>query len=86
MEYVRSPETTPYIYLWSKAVELGKKYDDKPITITPNVPTVIGLDPAFGSSKFAIVVSQYVNETIVVTHCSECQRLTSQTQLIKFLK
>jgi len=69
-----------------KAVELGKKYDDKPITITPNVPTVIGLDPAFGSFKFAIVVTQYVNETIVITHCSECQRLTSQTQLIKFLK
>jgi hypothetical protein len=58
-----------------KAVELGKKYDDKPITITPNVPTVIGLDPAFGSSKFAIVITQYVNnDTIVVTHSEEIER------------
>lgn len=38
-----------------KAIELGKKYEDKHALY--NVPTVIGLDPAFGSSNFAIVVT-----------------------------
>jgi hypothetical protein len=65
-----------------KAVELGKRYE-QPIqpnfnfnfNLKPNIPTVIGLDPAFGSSKFAIVITQYVNnDTIVVTHSEEIER------------
>jgi hypothetical protein len=57
-----------------RAVELGKKY-------SPNsnihlwhreVPTVIGLDPAWGStSKYGVVVAQFVDNRILIVYAQE---------------
>jgi hypothetical protein len=56
-----------------KAVELGKKYN--PEIWRQDVQTVISLDPAFGSpSKFGIVITQFIDQRIVVIFVEEYER------------
>ena len=45
-----------------------------PDTINQNAKKSIGIDPGFGSSKFAIVVTQYVDGKIQVIHAEEYDR------------
>src|SRR5919106_1222346 len=56
-----------------KAVELGKKYN--PEVWLQDVQTVISLDPAFGSpSKFGEVISQFIDQKIVIIFVEEYER------------
>jgi hypothetical protein len=56
-----------------KAIELGKKYN--PEVWRQDVQTVISLDPAFGSpSKFGVVISQFIDERIVIIFVEEYER------------
>lgn len=45
-----------------------------PENINPNAKKSIGIDPGFGSSKFAIVITQYVDGKIQVIHAEEYDR------------
>ena len=59
-----------------RAVEHGRKYDyiaADPIQWSAHgAPTVLGLDPAWGqTSKYGIVILQYIDRRIVVTYATE---------------
>ena len=45
-----------------------------PDNINPNAKKSIGIDPGFGSSRFAIVITQYVDGKIQVIHAEEYDR------------
>ena len=48
------------------------RYD--PTIINQHAKKSIGIDPGFGSSKFAIVITQYVDGKIQVIHAEEYDR------------
>ncbi|HEY9386646.1 MAG TPA: hypothetical protein VIP70_06375 [Nitrososphaeraceae archaeon] len=48
--------------------------DYNPDRINPNAKKSIGIDPGFGSSKFAIVVTQYVDGKIQIIYADEFDR------------
>src|SRR5918992_1389759 len=60
-----------------RAVKLGEKYD--PNQTNPNVnlwqkdvPTIMALDPAWGStSKYGVVISQFIDRRIVIVYAHE---------------
>lgn len=63
---VFAPELIDY------AVELGKKYD--PDKIIPYAKKCVGVDPGFGSSKYAICLGQLHNNQIQVLYADEFNR------------
>jgi hypothetical protein len=56
------------------SIENCQKIHYNPENINPNAKKSIGIDPGFGSSKFAIVITQYVNGKIQVIHAEEYDR------------
>jgi hypothetical protein len=55
-----------------RAIEAGKTYD--PDKIVPPARKGLGIDPAFGSSKFAFVLTQLANARIEVLYAEEFER------------
>jgi hypothetical protein len=56
------------------SIENCQKIQYNPENINPNAKKSIGIDPGFGSSKFAIVITQYVDGKIQVIHLEEYER------------
>jgi hypothetical protein len=56
------------------SIEKCQKIEYNPLTIIPNCKISIGIDPSFGSSKFAIVTTRFVNERIEVIEAEEYER------------
>jgi len=54
------------------ALEKGKKYD--PEIVNQYASKSMGIDPAWGSSAFGIVVTQWVDNHIQILHAQEYQR------------
>ena len=54
------------------AIEKGKKYN--PDIIIPFTSTSMGIDPAYGSSAFGIVVTQWADGIIQIMHAEEYHR------------
>jgi hypothetical protein len=54
------------------AIEKGRKYN--PDIIVPFTSTSMDIDPAYGSSAFGIVVSQWVDNHIQIMHAEEYHR------------
>jgi hypothetical protein len=54
------------------AIEKGKKYD--PDIVNQFASKSMGIDPAWGSSAFGIVVTQWIDEHIQILHAEEYQR------------
>jgi hypothetical protein len=53
------------------SIENATKIECNPDDINPYAKKSIGIDPGFGSSKFAIVITQYVDG---FTTCKSCSR------------
>jgi hypothetical protein len=70
---VFSPELIDY------AIELGKQYD--PSMIIPYAKKCIGVDPGFGSSKFALCLGQLHNNQIQVLYADEFHRQEMPTMV-----
>ena len=70
------------------SIENATKIEYNPDNINPNAKKSVGIDPGFGSSKFAIVISQYVNGKIQVIHAEEYERpnFTAMINMIWQLK
>jgi hypothetical protein len=45
-----------------------------PLSVVPDAKVSIGIDPSFGSSKFGIVATKFVNERIEVVEAEEFER------------
>jgi hypothetical protein len=56
------------------SIENATKIQYNPSQINLNAKKSIGVDPGFGSSKFAIVITQYVDGKIQVIHAEEYDR------------
>jgi hypothetical protein len=56
------------------SIENACKLQYNPDIINPNAKKSIEIDPGFGSSKFAIVITQYVDGRIQVIHAEEYDR------------
>jgi hypothetical protein len=56
------------------SIQNATKIEYNPENINPNAKKSIGVDPGFGSSKFAIVITQYVDGKIQVIHAEEYDR------------
>jgi hypothetical protein len=57
-----------------QSIELCQKHEYNPDWIVPEARKSLGCDPTFGSSKFAIVVTQLVDGKIQVIHAEEYDR------------
>src|SRR5215208_2648785 len=57
-----------------QSIDSCQKIEYNPDKINPNAKKSIGIDPGFGSGKFAIVVTQLVNGRIEVIHAEEHDR------------
>jgi hypothetical protein len=57
-----------------QSIERCQKIEYNPLTIIPNCKVSIGIDPSFGSSKFGIVVTRFINERIEVIEAEEHDR------------
>ena len=70
------------------SIELCQKIDYNPMNIVKEAKKLIGLDPSFGSSKFAIVATQLVNGKIQTIHAEEYDRpnFTDMTDKVWTLK
>ena len=55
-----------------RAVELAKQFAARPYNFY--APASLGIDPAFGSSKFAFVLTQVIDTKIQVVYASEFER------------
>jgi hypothetical protein len=55
-------------------IENATKIPYDPKKINQNAKKSVGIDPGFGSSKFAIVITQYVDGKIQVIHAEEYDR------------
>jgi hypothetical protein len=58
----------------NQSIENALKVPYNPLQIEPNAKRSIGIDPGFGSSEFAIVVTQLVDGKIQVIHAEEYER------------
>ena len=67
-----------------KAVELGKKYN--PDSIVVDAPKSMGVDPAFGSSKFAVVVVQQVDGQLQVIYADQWDKPDHSDAVFKLHK
>jgi hypothetical protein len=56
------------------SIQNATKIEYNPENINPNAKKSIGVDPGFGSSKFAIVITQYVDGKLQVIHAEEYDR------------
>jgi hypothetical protein len=56
------------------SIENCQKIEYNPVSIIPDCKVSIGIDPSFGSSKFGIVATRYVNERIQVIEAEEFER------------
>jgi hypothetical protein len=59
------------------AIELGKRYDPNPDNFNPYshfTTTSMGIDPAYGSSAFGIVVTQWLDNHIQILYAEEHHR------------
>jgi len=56
------------------SIDNATRIEYNPDNINPNAKKSIGIDPGFGSSKFAIVITQYVDGKIQVIHAEEYDR------------
>jgi hypothetical protein len=56
------------------SIENATKIRYDPTKINQNAKKSIGIDPGFGSSKFAMVITQYVDGKIQVIHAEEYDR------------
>ena len=56
------------------SIENCQKVQYNPDNINPNAKKSVDIDPGFGSSKFAIVITQFVNGKIQVIHAEEYDR------------
>jgi hypothetical protein len=54
------------------AIEKGRKYN--PDVIIPSSSKSMGIDPAYGSSAFGIVVTQWVDDHIQIVYAEEYHR------------
>ena len=57
-----------------QSIENCQKISYDPLTVIPNCKVSIGIDPSFGSSKFGIVATRFVNERIEVVEAEEFER------------
>ena len=55
-------------------VQNCQKIEYNPLALIPNCKVSIGIDPSFGSSKFGIVATRFVNERIEVIEAEEFER------------
>jgi hypothetical protein len=58
----------------SASIDNCQKIEYNPHAVIPNTKVSIGIDPSFGSSKFGIVATRYVNERIEVIEAEEFER------------
>jgi hypothetical protein len=58
----------------SQSIENCQKIEYNPLSVVPNCKVSIGIDPSFGSSKFGVVVTRFVNERIEVIVAEEFER------------
>jgi hypothetical protein len=56
------------------SIDNATKIEYNPDNINQNAKKSVGIDPGFGSSKFAIVITQYVDGKIQVIHAEEYDR------------
>jgi hypothetical protein len=56
------------------AIEKGRNYDPNAIDLLHFSSRSMGIDPAYGSSAFGIVVTQWVDNHIQITHAEEYHR------------
>ena len=56
------------------AIEKGRKYNPDAIGSSYFTSKSMGIDPAYGSSAFGIVVTQWVDNHIQILHAEEYQR------------
>ena len=57
------------------------KLDYDPDTIIPGCIVSVGLDPAFGSSKFGVVVTRFANNRIEILEADEYERADIQDMI-----
>jgi hypothetical protein len=57
-----------------QSIENCQKLEYNPTVTIPNCKVSIGVDPSFGSSKFGIVTTRFVNERIEVVEAEEYER------------
>ena len=57
-----------------QSIEKITVYDYSPETIVPGCIVSVGLDPAFGSSRFGVVVTRFANNRIEVLEADEIER------------
>jgi hypothetical protein len=58
----------------SQSIEDCQKIEYNPSLTIPNCKVSIGIDPSFGSSKFGIVATRFVNERVEVIEAEEFER------------
>jgi hypothetical protein len=70
------------------SIESCQKVEYNPLQIIPESPKSIGIDPSYGSSNFAIVATQLVDNKIQVIHAEEYARpnFTEMIEMIWQLK
>jgi hypothetical protein len=56
------------------SIDNCQKIEYNPSVVMPNCKVSIGIDPSFGSSKFGIVATRFVNERIEVIEAEEFER------------
>ena len=57
-----------------QSIENCQKLEYNPTVTIPNCKVSIGVDPSFGSSKFGIITTRFVNERIEVVEAEEYER------------
>ena len=65
----------------TQSIERCRKIEYNPLTTTPNCKVSIGIDPSFGSSKFGIVATRFVDERIEVIEAEEHDRPDFNTMI-----
>jgi hypothetical protein len=58
----------------TQSIDNCQKIEYNPLAIIPNCKVSIGIDPSFGSSKFGIVATRFVNERIEVFEAEDFKR------------
>jgi hypothetical protein len=56
------------------AIEKGRKYDPDVVVSSYFTSKSMGIDPAYGSSAFGIVVTQWIDNHIQILHAEEYHR------------
>jgi hypothetical protein len=69
-----------------QSIENAQKIEYNPNNWKQNVKTTIGLDPAFGSSSFGIVVTQLYDQRIHVVFAEEYPRPNFSDMISKVWK